>query len=64
MEEVWLPGLDEGRVHGWIDTAPPREGESALVVLHRWLPVAGAGHNDLLNFRELWRGMGEFLGRS
>ena len=34
MEEVWLPGLDDQRIHGWIDAEPAREGTAALVVLH------------------------------
>jgi pimeloyl-ACP methyl ester carboxylesterase len=52
-------------IHGDQDRLIPADhGERlsrALPRLHRWIPVAGAGHNDLLNYGEVWQAMGEFF---
>ena len=54
-------------LHGADDTLIPvehgRELSEALLSLDRWVPVPGAGHNDLLNHRIVWRTIGEFLSR-
>jgi pimeloyl-ACP methyl ester carboxylesterase len=51
-------------IHGMEDALiPAGHGEQlskALPGLHRWVPVAGAGHNDLLGFPEVWRAMAGF----
>ena len=45
------------------DAAPGSDGDEAAAAgpAVRWVPVAGAGHNDLLAHREVWRALGRFL---
>jgi uncharacterized protein len=52
-------------VHGeWDDIIPVLEGKqlaAALPAGTRWLPVPGAGHNDLLARPEVWRAIAAYL---
>lgn len=42
------------------DAAPGSDGDEGGPAV-RWIPVAGAGHNDLLVHREVWRALDRFL---
>jgi uncharacterized protein len=50
-----------GDVDGVIPAAQGRELASALPAGTRWVPVPGAGHNDLLNRPEVWREIAGYL---
>ena len=50
-------------IHGDVDyLIPSQQGEQVAKALNaRWVPVAGAGHNDLLSRDEVWAEMERFL---